>query len=152
MYVNIEICTAVKEGEDNNKFMPFKAHASDAGFDIMAACDDSCVIEPFGTTVIPAGFRMELPFGYEAQIRSRSGNALKRKFQVANSPGTIDSAYRGEVGVIIFNASDKELVIKRGEKIAQMVIQKVPEVNLVKVNAISLETERSENGFGSTGK
>lgn len=152
MNVNIEVCTFIKEGENSSDFMPFKAHASDAGFDIMAACENKCVIPPFGTAVVPAGFRIELPNGYEAQIRSRSGNALKRKFQVANSPGTIDSAYRGEVGVIIFNANSEELVIKRGEKIAQMVIQQVPEINLIKVDTISTETERSENGFGSTGQ
>lgn len=151
--VKIEMCVCLNDGELYDEFKPFKAHESDAAYDIMAAVDDKVVLKPFETKVIPAGFKIELPIGYEAQIRGRSGNALKRKIQIANAPGTIDSGYRGEVGVIIFNANPvEELVIKRGEKIAQMVIAKLPDAQLVFVDSIDTESERGENGFGSTGK
>lgn len=151
--VKIEMCACLNDGELYDEFKPFKAHESDAAYDIMAAIDDKVVLKPFETKVIPAGFKIELPIGYEAQIRGRSGNALKRKIQIANAPGTIDSGYRGEVGVIIFNANPvEELVIKRGEKIAQMVIAKLPDAQLVFVDSIDTESERGENGFGSTGK
>lgn len=154
LQIKIQMCAPLSEGESNDTFKPFKAHENDAAYDLIAAGDGRyTVLKPFETKLIPAGFKMELPIGYEAQIRGRSGNALKRKLQIANSPGTIDSNYRGEIGVIVFNANpNEELIIKRGEKIAQMVIQKLPDTELVFVREIDSETERGSNGFGSSGK
>lgn len=111
----------------------------------------NCVVIPPGETrVISAGFKMELPSGYEMQIRPRSGNSAKTKLRIANSPGTIDSDFRGNVGVIIDNIGEYPIIIFHGDRIAQGVIQKVPKVNITQVNDLS-ETERGENGFGSTG-
>lgn len=108
------------------------------------------LIGPGETKVISVGFKMELPLGYEMQIRPRSGNSLKTKLRVANSPGTIDSGYRGDVGVILENVGDKPIIIFHGDRIAQGVVQEVPKVTLTKVKEVS-ETERGTGGFGSTG-
>ena len=94
---------------------------------------------------------MELEEGWEAQIRPRSGNALKKGLTVLNTPGTIDSLYRGIVGVILYNAGESPISISKGDKIAQMVIQRVPDVELEFVDSIERETERGVDGFGSTG-
>lgn len=150
--IKIEMTVEFADGEDGlvKDFVPFKAHESDAAYDIMAA--ESKKIEPLDTAVVSAGFKIELESGYEAQIRPRSGNALKKKIQIANAPGTIDSGFRGEVGVIIFNANkDETLFIKKGDKIAQMVISKIPEVEMEIVKSVNSETDRGANGFGSTG-
>ena len=150
--VKIEMTVTFAEGEKMTvkDFIPFKAHENDAAYDIMAAND--CVIDPLDTKLVSAGFKIQLEPGYEAQIRPRSGNALKRKLQVANSPGTIDCGYTGNVGVIVFNASSTEkLTIAKGEKIAQMVISKLPSVEMEIVTGIDENTERGSNGFGSTG-
>ena len=150
--VKIEICATLSDGEEEEKFFPKKAHVGDAAFDLIAANENTIFIEPLGTALVPTGFKMELPFGWEAQIRPRSGNALKKKIQIANSPGTIDSNYRGEVGVIVFNANKFEtLTIERGDKIAQMVISKIPKVMLTRTSNLS-DSERGSNGFGSTDK
>ena len=150
--IKIEMVVTFDEGDPLSvkDFIPFKAHESDAAYDIMAA--KSKMIGPLDTAVIPAGFKIELEPGYEAQIRPRSGNALKKKIQVANSPGTIDSGFRGEVGVIIFNANkDESLFVKKGDKIAQMVIAKLPQVEMEIVDNVDTESDRGVNGFGSTG-
>lgn len=148
--VRIEMDVELKEGESVKKYIPFKAHENDAAYDIMAAEDKK--IAPLETALVSTGFRIQLQPGYEAQIRPRSGNALKKKLQVANSPGTVDCGYTGIVGVIVFNASaTDELVITKGEKIAQMVISKLPSVEMEIVTSIDRDTERGEGGFGSTG-
>ena len=148
--VKIMLDVALYDGEDGSRFYPQKAHESDAGYDISSAADGSVYIAPGSRILIPAGFRMALPIGYEAQIRSRSGNAFKKGLMVLNSPGTIDANYRGVVGVILYNTSDKSIEIKRGDKIAQMVIQKLPAINMNVVDSLD-ETDRGEGGFGSTG-
>lgn len=130
------------------EFFPRKAHTSDAAYDIMSIGD--YIISPGEVKLIPSGFKIQLPHGYEAQIRSRSGNALKRKLFVANSPGTIDSGYRGEVCVLLYNAGREEIEIRRKDKIAQMVICKLPDVELEIAESLD-ESDRGENGFGSTG-
>ena len=148
--VRIEMDVELKEGESVKKYIPFKAHENDAAYDIMAA--EYKKIAPLETALVSAGFRIQLQPGYEAQIRPRSGNALKKKLQVANSPGTVDCGYTGIVGVIVFNASaTDELVISKGEKIAQMVISKLPSVEMEIVTSIDRDTERGDSGFGSTG-
>ena len=146
--VKIEMTVCLYDGETND-FRPFKEHESDAAYDLKST--EGYMLKPGERKVFSAGFRMELPSGYEAQIRPRSGNALKKGLSVLNSPGTIDSNYRGEVGVILFNASQETIQIKRGDKIAQMVINKLPEVRLEFVHELNMETDRGENGFGSTG-
>ena len=115
------------------------------------APDSYEIIMPGATKVISAGFRVELPKGYEMQVRPRSGNSLKTSLRIANSPGTIDSDYRGNVGVIIENTGKDPVVIFDGDKIAQAVIQEVPSVVLQLVNDLS-ETVRGTGGFGSTDK
>jgi dUTP pyrophosphatase len=135
--------------ENCEDLMPAKAHSDDAAFDLRSRVD--MVLPVRKSVVVPAGFSIELPVGFEAQIRPRSGLALKHDLMLTNSPGTVDAGYRGEVGVIMYNGGTAEFEIKRGDRIAQMVIAKLPEVELVCVESLS-ETGRGEGGFGSTGK
>lgn len=146
--VKIQIIEKSVENEPEDLFVPKKAHPDDAAFDIFSRVNVS--IAPGQTALVPTGFKMQLEKNFEAQIRPRSGNALKKSLQIANSPGTIDSNYRGEVGVIVYNAGSVILSISRGDKIAQMVIQELPVVNLVMSDSLD-ESDRGENGFGSTG-
>jgi dUTP pyrophosphatase len=125
------------------------AHA--AGMDVCAAIQAEVVLAPGRIALVPTGFAMSLPAGYEAQIRPRSGLAIRHGITVVNAPGTIDSDYRGEVKVGLINLSDREYTIQRGERIAQMVIQQVCRLNLEVVEKLD-ETEREGGGFGSTGK
>ena len=135
--------------ENCDDLMPAKAHFDDAAFDLRSRVD--MVLPVRKSVVVPAGFSIELPVGFEAQIRPRSGLALKHDLMLTNSPGTIDAGYRGEVGVIMYNGGTEEFQIKRGDRIAQMVIAKLPEVQLVSADTLS-ETDRGSGGFGSTGK
>lgn len=124
------------------------AHA--AGMDLRAACDTATTLGPGEVKLVPCGFYVALPEGYEAQIRPRSGLALKHGVIVPNSPGTIDADYRGEVCVILANISFQEFVIKRGMRIAQMVVSPVVQAGLFEVDELA-ETERGSGGFGHTG-
>lgn len=135
--------------ENCEDLMPAKAHADDAAFDLRSRVD--MILPVRKSVLVPAGFSIELPVGFEAQIRPRSGLALKHDLMLTNSPGTIDAGYRGEVGVIMYNGGTEEFQIKRGDRIAQMVIAKLPEVQLVSADTLS-ETDRGSGGFGSTGK
>ncbi len=126
-----------------------KAHPSDAGYDLAATHSDR--IFPGERALISTGVMLALPNGYEAQIRSRSGNALKKGLMVLNSPGTIDSGYRGEIGVILLNTGSETVDIDIGDRVAQMIIQKLPDVELV-VATIEDETERGATGFGDSGE
>ncbi len=128
---------------------PAKAHDDDAAYDLRARTDT--VLPPGRSVLVPAGFMMELPPGFEAQIRPRSGLALKHDIMLTNSPGTIDAGYRGEVGIIMYNGGGKDFPVKRGDRIAQMVICKLPEVVLTAAEGLS-ETCRGSGGFGSSGK
>ena len=136
------------EPECSNLF-PTKAHPDDAGYDLYSRID--AVLEPLSGMAIPVGFAMELPAGYEAQIRPRSGLAAKYHITVTNSPGTVDANFRGEVKVILYNLGREPFSIQRGDRIAQMVICELPEIELVEATELS-ETDRNTNGFGSTGK
>ena len=147
--VKIEMCVPLDDGERDEKYRPFKAHKGDAAFDLMST--ESGILNPGERKLFSAGFRMELEEGWEAQIRPRSGNALKKGLTILNTPGTIDSLYRGIVGVILYNAGESPISISKGDKIAQMVIQRVPDVELEFVDSIEKETERGSDGFGSTG-
>jgi len=121
-----------------------------SGFDIFAACSDVVFIEPGKAVRIPAGFQISIPHGYEAQVRPRSGLALNHRIGILNSPGTIDSDYRGEVGVILYNFGEEDYVVRRGDRIAQIVFCPLPEVELSRVDELG-GTERGSGGFGHTG-
>ncbi|MDD3886331.1 MAG: dUTP diphosphatase [Victivallaceae bacterium] len=139
----------IKMADGCADLMPVKAHADDAAYDLRSRADMSL---PVGRSVlVPTGIYLELPPGWEAQVRPRSGLALKHNLMLTNSPGTIDAGYRGEVGVIVFNHGDAPFEVKRGDRIAQMVITRLPEVELVAVEELS-ETGRGAGGFGSSGR
>jgi dUTP pyrophosphatase len=121
-----------------------------SGFDINAACKDEVVVSPGKVVLVPAGFKLSIPPGYEAQLRPRSGLALKNRISVLNSPGTIDSDYRGEIGVILYNFGEEEFIVHRGERIAQLVFNRLPSVRLVEFQNLDT-TERGAGGFGHTG-
>ncbi len=122
-----------------------------AGMDICAAMDEPLTLAPGRIALVPTGFAMALPAGYEAQVRPRSGLAIRHGVTVVNAPGTIDSDYRGEVQVGLINLGMEPYTIQRGERIAQMVIQQVCQARVEIVEVLD-ETERNSDGFGSTGK
>ncbi|MCM1031369.1 MAG: dUTP diphosphatase [Oscillibacter sp.] len=122
-----------------------------AGMDIRANLDETVVLQPLERKLVPTGLFIELPEGYEAQMRPRSGLALNEGLGLLNSPGTIDADYRGEIGIIVVNLSNNVVSIKDGDRIAQMVINKVEQAELVEVKELT-DTERGAGGFGHTGK
>lgn len=130
--------------------LPEYATPLSAGVDLRASIDAPIVMPPLGRALVPTGLFMALPKGYEAQVRPRSGMALKQGVTVLNSPGTIDADYRGEIGVILINLSDVEVKINDGDRIAQMVIGKYEQVVFDEVEKLD-ETERGSGGFGHTG-
>lgn len=121
-----------------------------AGMDLRANNENPIILAPMKRVLIPTGLYIQLPFGYEAQVRPRSGLALKKGITVLNAPGTVDADYRGEIGVILFNASDEPFVINRGERIAQMVIAKHERAEFELVESLD-DSERGQGGFGHTG-
>ncbi len=130
--------------------LPDYATAGAVGMDLLAAVDESVAIPPLGRALIPTGFAIALPPGFEMQIRPRSGLALKHGILVPNSPGTVDEDYRGEVQVILLNASDEVFTVTRGMRIAQAVLAPVLRASWSEVEALD-ETARGTGGFGSTG-
>lgn len=130
--------------------MPEYATSLSAGMDLRANLDEPMVLAPMQRALVPTGLYMALPCGYEAQVRPRSGLAIKKGVTVLNSPGTIDADYRGEVCVILINLSDTPFTITDGERIAQMVIARHETVEWQSVDSLS-DTERGEGGFGHTG-
>ena len=139
--------TLLKHGP---KVLPEYATEGSAGIDIMAAIQEPISIGPGERILVPSGFKLEIPVEYEVQIRPRSGLAIKHGITVLNSPGTIDSDYRGEIGIILINHSKNKFIVNPKDRIAQMVICKVTKMNLVKVSLLN-NTERGSGGFGSTG-
>ena len=133
--------------------LPAYASAGAAGMDLRAAVaeDAPVTLPPGGRALIPTGLRIAVPEGFEAQVRPRSGLALKHGITCLNSPGTVDSDYRGEVGVILANLGSEPFVVRRGERIAQLVVAAHARVHWALVDAHA-ETERGEGGFGSTGR
>lgn len=121
-----------------------------AGMDLRADTDEVVTLQPLERTLIPTGLFIELPLGYEAQIRPRSGLAIKKGITLVNSPGTIDADYRGEIKIILINLSNETVEIQPSERIAQMVIAKYEQISWETVHVLS-ETERGEGGFGHTG-
>ncbi|MCQ2324293.1 MAG: dUTP diphosphatase [Paludibacteraceae bacterium] len=130
--------------------LPKYESAQAAGLDIRAAITEAVTLQPLERKLIPTGLYIELPAGYEAQIRPRSGLALKRGLTILNTPGTIDADYRGEIGVILINLSSETQTIEPGERICQMVIAKHEQPELVEVTELSA-TERGAGGFGHSG-
>lgn len=122
-----------------------------AGMDLTANLDEPIVLQSLERKLIPTGLFLELPAGFEAQVRPRSGLAFKHGISVLNSPGTIDADYRGEIGVILVNLSKEEFIVQDGERIAQLVIAKHEVANWVEVEELD-DTSRGAGGFGSTGK
>lgn len=122
-----------------------------AGMDLRANLEADVVLEPLERTIVPTGLYIELPVGFEAQIRPRSGMTIKHGISVLNSPGTIDADYRGEIGIILANLSKEPFTIKHGERICQMVVAKHESVEWIEVETLN-DSERGEGGFGHTGK
>lgn len=131
--------------------LPHYATAASAGFDVRANIDNPITLKPLQRALVPTGLFFEIPNGYEAQVRPRSGLAFKNGITVLNSPGTIDADYRGEIKVILVNLSQEDFVINDGERIAQVVIAKHEQAEWVEVEQL-IETERGHGGFGHTGK
>lgn len=130
--------------------LPAYATPQSAGMDLRANIEEPIIIKPLERKLIGTGLHIALPEGYEAQIRPRSGLALKHGITVLNSPGTVDADYRGEVMVLLVNLSDKDFVVNDGERIAQMVIAKYEQGDFIEVEVLD-ETERGEGGYGHTG-
>lgn len=131
--------------------LPRYATPHSAGMDIHAAVEGELVIKPGETALVPTGFAIALPEGYEAQVRPRSGLAIKHQIGILNSPGTVDADYRGEVKVVLTNFGTKEFVVKRGDRIAQMVVARYARVVWAEMEELS-ETSRGAGGFGHTGR
>ncbi len=121
-----------------------------AGMDLRANISDPITLKSLERTIVKTGLFIELPIGYEAQVRPRSGLAAKKGVTVLNSPGTVDADYRGEIGVILVNLSNEDFIIENGERIAQLIIAKHERAEWIEVQELS-ETSRGEGGFGSTG-
>ncbi len=130
--------------------LPQYATTLSAGLDLRANLSEPIILKPLQRALVPTGLYIALPQGYEAQIRPRSGLALKKGITVLNSPGTIDADYRGEIGVILVNLSDTDFVVEDGERICQMVIARHEQIVWNEVSSLD-ETERGSGGFGHTG-
>ena len=130
--------------------LPSYETGSSAGMDLRANISEAVILKPLARAIIKTGLFIELPVGYEAQVRPRSGLAAKKGITVLNSPGTIDADYRGEIGVILVNLSDEDFKIQNGERIAQMVISRHEHITWKEVDSLE-ETSRGAGGFGSTG-
>ena len=135
----------------SSNVLPHYETIASAGMDLRAHLENDIVLPPMERVIIPTGLFMELPVGYEAQVRPRSGLAAKHGLTVLNSPGTVDADYRGEIGVILVNLSNTAFTIKNGERIAQMVIAKHDRAEWEEVQSLS-DTSRGTGGFGSTGR
>lgn len=130
--------------------LPAYETSASAGMDVRANLDEAIELKPLERALVKTGLFMELPVGYECQVRPRSGLALKKGVTVLNSPGTVDADYRGEVGVILINLSNETIVVEDGERIAQLVFAEVAQAEWTQVEELT-ETDRGAGGFGSTG-
>ena len=130
--------------------LPQYATEQSAGMDLRANLDEPVTLKPLERKLIPTGLHIALPVGFEAQVRPRSGLALKKGITVLNTPGTIDADYRGEIGVVLINLSQEDFIVNDGERIAQMVIARHEKADFIEVEILD-ETERGEGGYGHTG-
>ena len=134
----------------SNHTLPNYETIASAGMDLRANITESITLKPLERTIVKTGLFIELPIGYEAQVRPRSGLAAKKGISVLNAPGTVDADYRGEIGVILVNLSNEDFTIENGERVAQLVIAKHERAEWIEVDSLS-ETSRGAGGFGSTG-
>ena len=134
----------------SNHALPHYETIASAGMDLRANINESITLKPLERTIIKTGLFIELPIGFEAQVRPRSGLAAKKGITVLNAPGTVDADYRGEIGVILVNLSNEDFIIENGERVAQLVIAKHERAEWIQVEEIS-DTSRGAGGFGSTG-
>ena len=141
----------IKIINNSSNALPEYATAGSSGMDIRASLEAPVKMKPLERVLIPTGLFIELPAGYEAQIRPRSGLAVKQGITCLNTPGTIDADYRGEIKIILINLSQEEQIIQPGDRIAQMVIQQIEKANWLQVTVLN-NTDRSGGGFGHTGK
>ncbi len=141
----------VKIVNSSGNSLPEYATALSAGMDVRASLAEPVTVAPFGRVLVPTGLRVELPEGYEMQMRPRSGLALRHGISLANTPGTIDADYRGEIGVIIINLSQEPFVINNGDRICQMVVTRYSHVEWEECRSLA-DSERGEGGFGHTGR
>jgi dUTP pyrophosphatase len=140
----------VKIVNKSNNPLPVYAHVGDAGMDLRANLTEPVTIDPFKRKLIPTGLFIQLPEGYEAQVRPRSGLALKHGLSVINTPGTIDSFYRGEIGVVLINLSNEPFVVNNGDRIAQMVFKKYENAEFIEVESLDMTNDRG-GGYGHSG-
>jgi dUTP pyrophosphatase len=145
----LRVCIARQPGGEGLP-LPTLATPGSAGFDLVAAVESECVLQPGERLLVPTGFAIAVPRGYEAQVRPRSGLALRHGIILPNAPGTIDSDYRGELKVIVMNAGAEPFAIKRGDRIAQLVVAPVVQAQWEEVASLD-DTERGAGGFGHTG-
>lgn len=145
--MSIEVKIVNKSAND----LPSYATAGSAGLDLKASVEADIILKPLQRMLVPTGLFIELPPGYEAQVRPRSGLAVRQGITCLNTPGTIDSDYRGEIKILLINLSGEDQVIQPGDRIAQLVVQKYEQVEWEEVSILTV-TERNEGGFGSTGK
>jgi dUTP pyrophosphatase len=147
-----QVTVRISRTEHGKEDLQFPVYATEgsAGMDICAGVESDVVIASLESKLIPSGFSIELPVGYEAQIRPRSGLALKHQIGILNSPGTIDSDYRGEVKILLTNFGKEPFVVKRGDRIAQMVVHRYTRVEWEQVDQVN-GTSRGSGGFGHTG-
>lgn len=148
----LQILKMLKIKVVNKGHQPLPQYATEqsAGMDLRANIDEPITLNPFERRLVPTGLHIALPKGYEAQVRPRSGLALKKGVTVLNTPGTIDADYRGEIGVVLINLSREPFIVEDGERIAQMVIARHEQGNFEAVEMLD-ETERGEGGYGHTG-
>jgi dUTP pyrophosphatase len=147
-HINVKIARINDAGDD----LPLPQYATEgsAGMDLCAAVVEDVVLKPSEAALIPTGFSIELPAGYEAQVRPRSGLAIKHRIGILNSPGTVDSDYRGEVKVMLTNFGSEPFTVRRGDRVAQMIIHRYARVEWQEEETLS-DTLRGEGGFGHTG-
>lgn len=141
----------VKIVNQSKHALPAYATNGASGMDLRASLSENMVLKPLDRTLVPTGLFIQLPQGFEAQVRPRSGLAIKQGLTCLNTPGTIDADYRGEIKVILINLSNEEQIVRDGDRIAQMVVQKVEQVQWELVQELN-DTQRSSGGFGHTGK
>ncbi|MGB9664672.1 MAG: dUTP diphosphatase [Ignavibacteria bacterium] len=150
--MNSKITIKFKRLSENFNDIPLPSYSTEgsSGMDLRAAVEEKVIIKPFETMLIPTNLAVEIPEGYEGQVRPRSGLAAKNFVTILNTPGTIDSDYRGEIKVILTNFGREDFVVNRGDRIAQLVIVKVEKVEIVETKELN-STIRNEGGFGHTG-
>lgn len=132
--------------------LPKYARPGDSGVDIHANIEESIVLKPFERILIPTGLFVDIPEGWEIQVRSRSGEVLKKGLTVLNSPGTVDSGYTGEIGVILYNSNPTPQIVEPGERVAQLILCQVGNIEFEEKDEIKKQTERGATGYGTSGR